>query len=48
MYPLLANEKERTESQTVISIGGLEFEKAERDGQESEYRMTSFFKAWAA
>ena len=48
IYRLLATEKERAESQRVISIGGEEFEQAERDGKESEYRMTSFFKAWAA
>ena len=34
---LLATEKERAESQRVISIGGVEFEQAERDGKESEY-----------
>ena len=48
IYRLLATEKEHAESQRVISIGGVEFEQAERDGKESEYRMTSFFKAWAA
>ena len=37
IYRLLATEKERTESQRVISIGGVEFEQAERDGKESEY-----------
>ena len=31
-----------------MSIVGIEFEQAERDGKESEYRMSSFFKAWAA
>ena len=48
IYRLLASEKERAESQRTISIGGVEFEQAERDGKESEYRMSSFFKAWAA
>ena len=48
IYRLLATEKELAESQRVISIGGVEFEQAERDGKESEYRMTSFFKTWAA
>ena len=48
IYRLLASEKERAESQRTISIGGVEFEQAERDGRESEYRMSSFFKAWAA
>ena len=48
IYRLLATEKERAESQRVISIEGVEFEQAERDGKESEYRMTSFFQAWAA
>jgi len=48
IYCLLANEKERAESQRTISIGGVECEQAERDGKESEYRMSSFFKAWAA
>ena len=48
IYRLLATEKERAESQRVISIGGVEFEQAERDRKESKYRMTSFFKVWAA
>jgi len=48
IYRLLASEKERAESQRTISIGGVEFEQAEQDGRESEYRMSSFFKAWAA
>ena len=48
IYRLLATEKQRAESQRVISIGGVEFEQAERDGKETEYQMTSFFKAWAA
>lgn len=26
----------------------MEFEQAERDGKESEYRISSFFKVWAA
>jgi len=48
IYRLLASEKERAETQRTISIGGIEFEQAERDGRESEYRISSFFKAWAA
>ena len=48
IYRLLATEKDRAESQRTINIGGVEFEQAERDGKEGEYRMTSFFKAWAA
>ena len=48
IYRLLASEKERAETQLTISIGGIEFEQAERDGRESEYRINSFFKAWAA
>jgi len=31
-----------------MSIGGIEFEQTECDGNESEYRMSSFFKTWAA
>ena len=48
IYRLLATEKERAESQRTISIGGIEFEQSERDGKESEYKMSGFFKAWAA
>ncbi|KAG0643266.1 hypothetical protein HOY80DRAFT_1020255 [Tuber brumale] len=48
IYWLLATEKDRAESQRTISIGGVEFEQAERDEKEAEYRMMSFFKAWAA
>ena len=48
IYRLLASEKDLAESQRTISIGGVEFEQAERDGRESEYRMGGFFKAWAA
>ena len=48
IYRLLASEKDRAETQRTISIGGVEFEQAERDGRESEYRMSGFFKAWAA
>jgi len=48
IYRLLATEKDRAESQRTINIGGVEFEQAERDGKEGEYRMTAFFKAWAA
>jgi len=32
----------------MISIGGIEFEYAKRDGRESEYRISSLFKPWAA
>lgn len=48
IYRLLATEKERAESQRTINIGGIEFEQAERDEKESQYRMSNFFKAWAA
>jgi len=48
IYRLLATERERAESPRTISMGGVEFEQAERDGKESQYRMSSFFKAWAA
>jgi len=53
MYRLLASEKDLAESQRTISISGVEFEQAERDGRESEHwmsehRMSGFFKAWAA
>ena len=41
IYRLPGTEKERVESLRVISIGGVEFEQAERDGKESQYRMTS-------
>lgn len=29
-------------------IGEVEFEQAEQDGKEKDYRISSFFKAWAA
>lgn len=48
IYRLLAREKERAETHRTINIGGIEFEQAEREGEESAYRMSSFFKAWAA
>jgi len=48
IYRLLASEKERAESQRTVNIGGIEVEQAERDGKESEYRISIFFKAWAA
>ena len=48
IYRLLASEQERAESQRTICIGGVEFQQAERDGKENEYRMSNFFKAWAA
>ena len=47
IYRLLASEKERADTHRTINIGGVEFEQAEREEKESEYRMTSFFKAWA-
>jgi len=48
IYWLLATEKERAESQRTINIGGVEFEQKERDGKESEFKLSGFFKAWAA
>ena len=48
IYRLLATEKERAESQRTINIGGIEFEQTERDGKKSEYKMSGFFKEWAA
>jgi len=48
IYRLLASDKEDAETHQTINIGGVEFEQPERDGKESEYRMSSFFKAWAA
>ena len=48
IYRLLATEKDRAESQRTINIGGVEFEQAEKDGKESEYRMSNFLKASAA
>ena len=48
IYRLLASEKDRAEAQRTISIRGIEFDQTERDGKESEYRMSGFFKAWAA
>jgi len=48
IYRLVASEKERAETQSTITIGGVDFEQAERDGKESEYQMSAFFKAWAA
>ena len=47
IYRLLASEKERAETHRTINIGGVEFEQAEREGKESEYRMSIFLKAWA-
>ena len=48
IYRLLGTEKDRAESQRTINIGGVEFEQAEKDGKESEYQISNFFKAWAA
>jgi len=44
---LLASEKERGETHRTINIGGVEFEQAEIEGKEIEYRMSIVFKAWA-
>jgi len=43
---LLASEKDRAELQHTISIGGVEFEQAERDGKEScnRYRLLFGFE----
>jgi len=38
---LLASEKDRAETHRTINIGGVEFEQPERDGKESEYRMSA-------
>ena len=46
IYCLLASEKDRAESQRTINIGGVEFQQAEREGKEIDYRMMSYFKAW--
>jgi len=48
IYLLLASEKKRAEDQRTICIEGIEFEQAQKDGKESDYSMSSFFKAWAA
>ena len=48
IYRLLAMEKEQAASQRMINIGGIEFEQTERDGKESEYKISGFFKAWVA
>ena len=45
IYQLLASEMGPVATQPMISIGGIEFEQAERDGRESEYRISSFFQA---
>ncbi|KAG0136592.1 hypothetical protein HOY82DRAFT_598831 [Tuber indicum] len=45
---LATRELEPLQTNQYLPIGGVEFEQAERDGKESEYRMSSFFKAWAA
>jgi len=46
IHRLLGSEKDRVETHRTINIGGVEFKKAEREGRQSEYRMSSFFKAW--
>ena len=48
IYRLLASEQYRAETEQTISMGGVEFEQAEREGKESQYRMSAFFKAWVA
>jgi len=48
IYRLLASERDRAESQCTISIGSLDVEQAERDGKKCEYRLSNFFKDWAA
>jgi len=48
IYRLLASEKERAETNRTINIGGMEFEQNERDGKESDDRMSTFFKACTA
>ena len=48
IYTLLASEKERAETQRSIMIEGVEFEQAEQNGKENDYRMSNFFKAWVA
>ena len=48
IYQVLATEKDRAESQRSINIGGVEFAQTKKDGMEGQYRMRSFFKAWAA
>jgi len=48
IYRLRSTEKKHAESQRTINIGGVEFEQAERDRKQSEYRMRNSFKAWAA
>ena len=48
IYRRLASERDRVASQRTITIGAIHFEQAERDGEESEYRRNSFFKAWGA
>jgi len=45
IYRLLASEKERAETHRTINIGGVEFEQMEKEGKESKYRMSGFFKA---
>jgi len=48
IYRLLASEKERAETHPTINIGGVEFEQMGKEGKESKYRISGFFKAWAA
>jgi len=48
IYRLLASVKDCAETHKTINIGGVEFEQPERDGKESEYRMSAIFQAWAA
>lgn len=44
---LLGTEKERAETHRTINIGVVEFEQAQREGKDSEYPISIFFKAWA-
>ena len=48
IYRLLVIEKKQAESQPRIEIAGVLFQQTERDGKESEYNISRFFKAWAA
>jgi len=40
--PLFGTQKERAETYRTINIGCVEFEQRERDGKDSEYRMSGF------
>ena len=47
IYRLPGSENGRAETHRTINVGGVEFEQAEREGKESEYRVSSLFKSWA-